>query len=163
MILNWLRYKEILGKGVDPDDVIPVADYFGLPKLIKKLKALKNPDVSQNNNISDIIRLKIGGTIFEITRAILTKTPDSKLARMFTPGSETSPPLTEDGAYLIDASARAAEVVINWLRDGRPCPGRWIHQHLTDGNFQENLVGCANRFFIHWESSCSGIRFRYLI
>ncbi len=65
VILNWLRYKEILGKGVDPDDVIPVADYFGLPKLSEKLKALKKPEVSQNNNNADIIRLDVGGTIFK--------------------------------------------------------------------------------------------------
>ena len=43
VILDWLRYKEILfGKKVLLEDVIPVADYFGLPELHDKLIALKN-------------------------------------------------------------------------------------------------------------------------
>ena len=81
VILNWLRYREIIGKGVDPDDVIPVADYFGLPKLSEKLKAIKKPDVGQNNNNADIIKLDVGGTIFKTSRATLTKEPNSQQPR----------------------------------------------------------------------------------
>ena len=92
-------------------DVIQVADYFGLPKLCEKLEATQN-----NNNYADIIRLDVGGTIFKITREKLTQKPNSKLAKMFTPGSETSPPLTEDGAYFIDCCPKAAEIVVNFIR-----------------------------------------------
>ena len=34
VILNWLRYRSlILGSDVQAEDVLPVADYFGLPEL----------------------------------------------------------------------------------------------------------------------------------
>ena len=118
VILNWLRYKEILGKDIHPDDVIPVADYFGLAELCEKLKALKKP-VTDNNNDGDIIRFNVGGTIFETTRGTMTQHPGTKPAKMFTLGSSFSPPVTEDGAYFIDASPRAFELVLNWLRRGK--------------------------------------------
>ena len=54
-----------------------------------------------------------------MTRATLTQRPYTELAKMFTPGSETSPPLTENGAYFIDGSPEAAELIINWLRSRR--------------------------------------------
>ena len=78
VILNWLRYKEILDKEVDPDNVIPVADYFGLPELCEKLEAMKKPDFTRNNNDADVIRLNVGGTIFETSRTTLTQKPNSK-------------------------------------------------------------------------------------
>ena len=74
VILNWLRYKKILGKEVQPDDVIPVAEYFGLPELCEKLEAMKK---KENNNYPDIIRLNVGGTIFETTRKTLTQKPNA--------------------------------------------------------------------------------------
>ena len=117
VILNWLRYKEILGKVVHPEGVIPVADYFGLPELCGKLKVMKEP-VTENNNANDcdIIRLNVGGTIFETTRRTMMLNPGTKLARMFTPGSKTSPSVTANGAYFINASPRTFEAVLNCLR-----------------------------------------------
>ena len=117
VILNYLRYKEILGIGKEvlPEDVIPVADYFGLLELSAKLEALKKP-VTQNINDGDIIRLNVGGTIYETTRGTMTKKPGTKLAEMFKPGSRTSPPITADGGYFIDACPRAFEIVLNWVR-----------------------------------------------
>ena len=115
VILNWLRYREIIGKEIYPEDVIPVADYFGLPELCEKLETLKKP-VTENNNEGDIIRLNVGGTIFETTRATLTAHPHTEIARMFSPGSQTSPLLTKDGSYFIDACPKSAEVVLNWIR-----------------------------------------------
>ena len=161
VILNWLRYKDvILGKEVDAVEVIPVADYFCLPELSEKLEALKN-----NNNIADVIRLDVGGTIFKTSRATLCQQPNSKLARMFTPGSETSPPLTEDGAYFIDACPRAAEVVINWLR-GR---SQGIVQIPDDGDLAyNNLCVCAKslgisaRVFSRFSTSITTIPIRFL-
>ena len=53
IILNYLRYHEILlGKEVLPEDVIPVADYFGLPELVAKLEAMKKPVTIENNRVS---------------------------------------------------------------------------------------------------------------
>ena len=116
VILNWLRYKEILDKEVHPGTVIPVADYFGLPELCEKLEALKKP-VTENNNDVDIIRLNVGGTLFKTYRGTMTQQPRSRLAEMFTPGSRTSPPVTADGAYFIDACPRAFDVLLNSLRN----------------------------------------------
>ena len=97
-------------------DVIPVADYFGLPELCERLEAMKEPDVTQNNNNNaDVIRLDVSGTILKTTRATLTQDPDSHLAKMFTPGSNTSPPLTEEGAYFIDACPKAVKFVLTSL------------------------------------------------
>ena len=103
---------------MEPGDVIPVADYFGLPELCEKLEAMKKPDFARNNNDADIIRLNVGWKIFETSRAtLITQEPPSKL---FLPGSETSPPRTEDGAYFIDGCPKAAEIINNWLRNGSP-------------------------------------------
>ena len=46
----------------------------------------------------------------------MTQKPGTKLAKMFTPGSRTSPPVTEDGSYFIDACPRAFDLILNWLR-----------------------------------------------
>ena len=145
VILNWLRYKDvILGKEVDAVDVIPVADYFGLPKLCEKLEAMKKPDLTQNNNNhAEIIRLNVGGSNFEITRSNLTKRPTSKLAKMFKPGSETSPPLTEDGAYFIDCCPKAAKSVLNWIRRSTSDSG-WVGEY--DGDTYEDLFFAAESF-----------------
>ena len=109
VILYWLRYKEILGKEVDPEAVIPVADYFGLPELCERLQTFK----TQNINNKDIIRLNVGGTIFETTRRTMTAQP-GRTRQIF---SSSSPfPMTADGAYFIDASPKAVEIVLNWIR-----------------------------------------------
>ena len=43
VILNWLRYKDvILSKDIQAMEVIPVADFFGLDELCEKLKELKS-------------------------------------------------------------------------------------------------------------------------
>ena len=42
VILNWLRYKDvILSKDIQAEEVIPVADYFGLNSLRDKLDDIK--------------------------------------------------------------------------------------------------------------------------
>ena len=168
VILNWLRYKDvILGKEVDARDVIPVADYFGLPELCEKLEAMKKPDFARNINNADIIRLNVGRTIFETSRATLTQKPDSILARMFTPGSETSPPLTKDGAYFIDGSPKAAEVIINWLRNGRPDDILVLSKYEHDSITGDNLHNTAKKFGLDWNwmdkpNGISNCRFKYL-
>ena len=134
---------------MDPDDAIPVADYFGLPELCEKLEAMKKPDFARNINNADIIRLNVGRTIFETSRATLTQKPDSILARMFTPGSETSPPLTKDGAYFIDGCPKAAEVILNWLRNGSP---RSIYVSKNDLVTADNLKITANKFWLYSEA-----------
>ena len=134
---------------MDPDDVTPVADYFGFPELCEKFEAMKKPVVTENNNDADIIRLNVGGTIFETTRATLTQDRYSKLAKMFTPGSETSPPRTKDGAYFIDGCPKAAEVILNWLRNGSP---HSIYVSKNDLVTADNLKITANKFWLYSEA-----------
>ena len=130
VILNWLRYKEILlGKEVTSKDVIPVADYFGLTELSAKL-----------DNVSDIIRLNVGGTIFETTRGTMTQKPGTKLAGMFTPFSRTSPPVTPDGSYFIDASPRAFEIVLDWLRWRKMNENNYSYQYIVPTDYQVSLA-----------------------
>ena len=67
---------------------------------------------------------------------------------MFTPGSETSPALTEDGAYFIDACPKAAEFVLNCLR--RRVVGYSFNlPRLPAGIDFEDLDVAANKFILH--------------
>lgn len=47
VILNWLRYRSLILGDVKPDDVLPVADYFGLSELrtlLEKRRELMNEE-----------------------------------------------------------------------------------------------------------------------
>ena len=101
VILDWLRYSEVILGGAEAKDVIPVANYFGLQDLIKELELLKEPVAKKDDD--NIITLDVGGTIFKTTRASLTRNKGSRFAQMFAPGSSTAPPVTKEGNYLIDA------------------------------------------------------------
>ena len=77
----------------------------------------------------------------------LLASPYSKLAKMFTPGSETSPPLTEDGAYFIDACPKAAEFVLNCLR--RRVVGSTFNPPMLPAGIDfEDLIVAANKFML---------------
>ena len=165
VILDWLRYIEILDKEVHPDDVIPVADYFGLPELCEKLKALNINDV-------DIIRLNVGGTIFETTRGTMRQKPDSFLAKMFTPGSDIHPlnflPVTADGSYFIDASPCAFELVLNWLRIGHE-EESGINSTILPKDFPwddlahaAKIIGLVDMFVDKFDETAELIRFKFL-
>ncbi|XP_050698620.1 BTB/POZ domain-containing protein KCTD9-like [Eriocheir sinensis] len=67
------------------------------------------------------VTLNVGGRLFTTTRATLvTKEPDSMLAKMFTLGGESLVPSCRDahGAYLIDRSYTYFEPLLNYLRNG---------------------------------------------
>ena len=109
-------------------EVITVADYFGLPELCERLEAM-------NNNDAYVIRFDVCGTILKTTRATLTQDPHSRLAKMFTPGSTTSPPLTKEGAYFIDACPKAVEFILSSLRSRRlnlAARNNWPFDKSTD-------------------------------
>ena len=120
-------------------EVITVADYFGLPELCERLEVMKGPDVTQNNNNTDVIRLDVCGTILKTTRATLTQDPHSHLAKMFTPGSKTSPPLTEEGAYFIDACPKAVKVILSSLRCRRLNPARNNQPYISSPVFPDDI------------------------
>ena len=136
VILNWLRYKEILSKEIDPEDVIPVADCFGLTELYEQLhyRALKT------HNNKGIIRLNVGGTIFETTRKTMTSRPGKtrqNLSRF---------PTTADGAYFIDACPKAAEIILNWIRRYPNCSNSFIIPNPPAGLSEADLCFAAECF-----------------
>ena len=66
--------------------------------------------------MTDWIKLKVGGIMFETTRTTLISDRDSILAKMFDPDSDRPPAVNQDGVFLIDACPRAFNVILNWLR-----------------------------------------------
>lgn len=85
--------------------------------------------------MNDVIKLDVGGTKFHTTRATLTSSPNSLLAKMFDPNSDHPPPaVSEDGTYIsplifkaeslliyvgyyfLDACPTAFGVILNFLR-----------------------------------------------
>ncbi|ALC47813.1 CG14647 [Drosophila busckii] len=66
------------------------------------------------------IKLNVGGKIYTTTIDTLMREPDSMLARMFSQSGSMMPSeKDEQGAYLIDRSARYFEPIINYLRHGQ--------------------------------------------
>ncbi|KAK7070260.1 BTB/POZ domain-containing protein kctd9 [Halocaridina rubra] len=80
--------------------------------------------LSSCENVSsthDWVTLNVGGRIFSTTRATLvTKEPNSMLAKMFDSEGSSLPPSARDahGAYLIDRSYTYFEPLLNFLRNG---------------------------------------------
>ena len=68
--------------------------------------------------MDDWITLRVGGRICQTTRATLTADhgPNSKLAKMFSSGSSSSPPRDREGASLIDVDPDSFGIILNWLR-----------------------------------------------
>ncbi|MPC27448.1 BTB/POZ domain-containing protein KCTD9 [Portunus trituberculatus] len=67
------------------------------------------------------VTLNVGGRLFTTTHATLvTKEPNSMLAKMFTLGGESLVPSCRDahGAFLIDRSYTYFEPILNYLRNG---------------------------------------------
>ena len=68
-------------------------------------------------NVSDMIRLNVGGVIFMTSMSTLQSYPNSSLAKMFTPSSVHQPPPTDDsGAFFIDSSPAMFRYVLDWCR-----------------------------------------------
>ena len=92
--------------------------------------------------MNDIIRLNVGGTSFMTTRATLTSSPESLLAKMFALDSELPPArVTEDGAYFIDACPRGFSVILNWLR--------YRKLSLDNDTKPENVIHVAEYFALN--------------
>ena len=130
---NWVKFNEYWWDEIRE----PVT-------LCEKLKALKEP-VTQITNVVDTIRLNVGGTIFETTRGTMMQKPGTRLAEIFTPGSRTSPPVTKDGAYFIDASPSAFETVLNCLRRGLPAFIRPTDCDWNDISHAAKIIGLERR------------------
>lgn len=111
-ILNWLRLGKLaVPSQLDMKLLLLMAEELGLMELSEIIKEKEAP------SLGDWIKLNVGGTMFETSRATLTKEPDSLLGRMFDPDSSLPPAKIQDGAFLIDASPGSFPVILHWLRD----------------------------------------------
>ena len=56
MVLNWLRYRSlILGSDVKAEDVLPVADYFGLAELRTLLEKQQEKETEEQGKLITVI------------------------------------------------------------------------------------------------------------
>ena len=69
---------------------------------------------------SSIIKLNVGGQIFETNVHTLTKYPGSMLCAMFsyTQNGISPMPKTNEGLFFLDADPEYFRVILNWLRLG---------------------------------------------
>jgi len=114
-ILSFLRYGIFaIPPGMDKKLVMMAAKQLGLDELGKQLEKEVR---GSKEAMTDWLRLNVGGTIFETSRATLTSHPTSSLARMFEPNSNLPPATTTpEGVYLIDACPAGFSVILNYLR-----------------------------------------------
>ena len=134
-ILNWLRYGTIsIPSTMDTKLVMMAAKHLGLDEMVKQL----NKESNRDGALTDWLKLNVGGTMFETSRATLTSHPSSSLARMFEPNSNFPPAATTpDGVYQIDACPSSFSVILNWLR----------YRHLMLGNVSaEDVIPVADYF-----------------
>ena len=134
-ILAWLRYGTVsIPQNMDKRMVMMSAKHLGLDDLAKQLEK----ECGGKGGISDWLKLNVGGTMFETSRATLTSHPTSSLARMFEPNSNLPPATTtSDGVYQIDACPQGFSVILNWLR----------YRHLMLGQARaEDVMPVADYF-----------------
>jgi len=114
-ILSFLRYGIFaIPPDMDKKLVMMAAKQLGLDELGKQLEKEVR---GSKEAMTDWLRLNVGGTIFETSRATLTSHPTSSLARMFEPNSNLPPATTTpEGVYLIDACPAGFSVILNYLR-----------------------------------------------
>jgi len=114
-ILSWLRYGTMsIPHTMDKRLVMMAAKHLGLDDMAKQVEKESS---GTKGAMTDWLRLNVGGTIFETSRATLTSHPTSSLARMFEPNSNLPPATTTcDGIFLIDACPAGFSVILNWLR-----------------------------------------------
>ena len=83
----------------------------------KKETFLEMAQKLKDVHFSDVIKLNVGGTIFETSLTTLQKEPDSMLAAMFS--SRFEPLKQKDGAHFIDRDGTLFRHVLNYLRMGK--------------------------------------------
>ena len=135
VILSWLRHGTIsIPATMDHKLVIKAAKQLGLDDFAKQV----DKGCDMKGAMTDWLRLNVGGTIFETSRATLTSHPSSSLARMFEPNSNLPPATTTpDGVYQIDACPLSFSVILNWLR----------YRHLMLGKVKpEDVIPVADYF-----------------
>ena len=71
-------------------------------------------------NPNSVVKLNVGGTIFQTTQATLLSDQNSMLAKMFSTETNGRIPAIQDenGAYFIDSCPKYFEIILNFLRRG---------------------------------------------
>ena len=156
-ILSWLRYGMLaIPPEMDKKLVMMAAKQLGLDDLAKQLE---KEAVGAKAAMTDWLKLNVGGTIFETSRATLTSHPTSSLARMFEPNSNLPPAtITTDGVYLIDACPVGFSVILNWLRYRRLMLGQVKVEEvmpLADYFGLEELQGLLSKQILKVNTSSS--------
>lgn len=67
-------------------------------------------------SLTDWVILDVGGRIISTYRSTLVSSPNSVLAKMFSPHSTLEPAKTHNGHYSIDSDPDIFNVILNWLR-----------------------------------------------
>lgn len=67
-------------------------------------------------SLTDWVTLDVGGRIISTYRSTLVSSPNSVLAKMFSPLSSLEPAKTHNGHYSIDSDPDIFNVILNWLR-----------------------------------------------
>lgn len=114
VVLTWLRYGILsLPSNIDLKLLMATAELLGLEELVQEVNR-EREDVRPD--MTDWLRLNVGGKLFETSRTTMISDSDSFLARMFEPDSCLPPAFQTDGVYQIDACPRVFTVILNWLR-----------------------------------------------
>lgn len=115
-------------KLIRDDDILYVSEGEGFIPIGPATGPLKSnelgPPKAPKGSYSDWVTLNVGGKYFTTSRStILTKEPNSMLARMFAEGDSgylmTPSNVDTNGAYLIDRSPTYFEPILNYLRNGQ--------------------------------------------
>lgn len=106
------------------DDIIYVSAGEGFIPLGAATTSQQQQAVVPSKPNSEWVTLNVGGKYFTTSRStLLTKEPQSMLARMFAEGESgylmTPSNVDSNGAYLIDRSPTYFEPILNYLRNGQ--------------------------------------------
>lgn len=115
LILNYMRDGELKLPDSDEEvrEILKEAEYLKMPSLknlcTEHLLSLKSP------TMSEIISLNIGGTIFQTTKATLTRF-DGMFKTMLENDILVKP--AGSNAIFIDRSPKHFDLILNYMRDG---------------------------------------------
>ncbi|XP_041482273.1 BTB/POZ domain-containing protein KCTD4-like [Lytechinus variegatus] len=116
-VLNYLRLQKlVLPDGYNEQELLlHEADFFQLDSMKRELQALIR-DVDNVHSPSEVIRLSVGGKLFQTTRETLRREPQSFFTAML--NGETLTQREATGTYLIDRDGEKFRDVLEYLRLG---------------------------------------------
>nr|XP_054770377.1 BTB/POZ domain-containing protein KCTD6-like [Lytechinus pictus] len=114
-VLNYLRLQKlVLPDGYNEQELLlHEADFFQLDSMKRELQALIR-DVDNVHSPSEVIRLSVGGKLFQTTRETLHREPQSFFTAMLDGETQREAP----GTYIIDRDGEKFRDVLEYLRLG---------------------------------------------